>query len=149
MSVSSLSFFSGAFISSPRNQGQTTFFPALWENVVCPCLGWESFEGDLEVSQGIDPERAPRVNHHGCVRRLDNGGAPEGVSDRELFAVVDRGFSQAGPLDGARLENRPRRNALGRGFCLDELWPRGQCPRAQPAHHDLELRSGQRRAAAV
>src|SRR3954464_5020339 len=71
------------------------------------------------------------------------------IAKRQLLAVVDRRFLERRPLDGARLSDGCLRYRLGERLSSEQLWPRRQRARPQAAHHDLELRTGQRGAAAV
>src|SRR5262249_35562093 len=133
------------------NQGQTTFSYAekrglslfLW------FLWLRSFERDLEIPQHIYCEGAARVDHDRGVRGLDDRRSLDPVADGELLAVVDARFPQLVPLNRARLANGVARDGLRAALGLDELRPGRQRTRAQAAYHDLELRAGERRAAAV
>src|SRR5262245_35060475 len=89
------------------------------------------------------------MDHDRGVGGLDDRRSLYPVADCELLAVVDRRFPDALPLDGSRLAYGSARDALRALFRFHELWPGRKGARTQPAHDDLELRPGKRRAAAV
>src|SRR6478735_11485520 len=89
------------------------------------------------------------MDHDRGVGSLDDGGAPDLVADGELIAVIDGGLAGRRPLDGARLADGGPGDDFARGLAAPEGRPRRERARPQPADDELELRAGERRAAAV
>src|SRR5258706_10289121 len=109
-------------------------------------------ESQLEIPQLVEAQPGSRLHHDGGIRRLDDRRTGNLVPGNERLAVVDgSGFllPEIRPVDVPLLAHRLARDRRRDLLCLHQLRLRRERAGAQAADDDLELRAGQRRAAAV
>src|SRR2546426_408129 len=90
----------------PEKQGQTPFFSSGWTRKtwsVPVFVGYRrSFEGDLEVAEGVEPQRGSGVHHDRGVRSLDDRRPLDLISADQFLSIEDwccAVLLQVGPID--------------------------------------------------